>query len=168
MLDSQPQTEDKVDALSARLLLARIILGDPVALDQYAQWIRGVGPKSLLNSEGLASFYRDSLLRVLSPLWQHSDHPAIAATTDWLFDDKDSPWNTIVALGQSSDAQLSGRILFYPSEAPKAKVFLDDLNSPLITLPAFRRRVARLLQDRHVIGQVEIVNNEEIFHGCDR
>ena len=60
---------------------------------------------------------------------------------------------------------MSGRILFYPSEAPKAKVFLDDLNSPLITLPAFRRRVARLLQDRHVIGQVEIVNNEEIFTG---
>lgn len=65
----------------AGLLLARIDLGDTTALDQYAAWIRGVAPEDVLaQARASASGAKHGMGRLLAPLWQHADHPAIAAT----------------------------------------------------------------------------------------
>ena len=83
------------------------------------------------------------------PAWRRSgsaDHPAIAAATEWLFNGKGSSGNPVVA----------------PPNTPDGTISVELLRSPLMTLPAFRRQVGRLLEDRREAGRIEVVSNEEI------
>ncbi len=127
-----------------QLLLARADAGDLDALDEYAAWIRSMKRISIPGSP--PSYPADSIEWMLAPLWEHANHPSIAAATEWLFSAKESPWNPLVAA----------------RETPEGRVSVAALRSPLITLPAFRRHVARLLEDRREAGQVNVVGNEEI------
>jgi hypothetical protein len=144
-----------LDHYYAGLLIARIDVGDLAALDQYAAWIRGVKPEDIeYTTFGYVQpvrRFRHQIRRLLAPLWQHPDHPAIAATTEWLFNGEASPWNPIVS----------------PRKTPEDSISVEPLRGPLMTLPAFRRQVARLLEDRREAGQVEVISNEEIRTGVE-
>lgn len=62
--------------------LIRADAGDRESLDQYASWFRKIGPKDLDNQR----------MDCFEPMWVHADHPAIAETARWLFNDPRSPW----------------------------------------------------------------------------
>jgi hypothetical protein len=68
-----------------------------------------------------------------------------------LFNDKASPWYPILVRDEWQE-QLS----------------LDTLSSPLVTVPAFRKRVLQLLEDRQEVGHVTVTSNEKIALGLDR
>ena len=157
----------------AGLLIARIDIGDATALDQYAAWIRGVKREDIEYTQGLLGTgpgFWHRTRRLLAPLWQHSDHPAIAATTEWLFNAEDSSWNPIVSPWKTPKRRIDGspwNFNFVPAKTPDGWTSVEPLRSPLITLPAFRQQVARLLEDRREAGQVEVVSNEEIRTGVE-
>jgi hypothetical protein len=65
----------------ARFTRARLKAGDDRALDDYAEWIQTVGPKSASHS----------FTKVLRPMWEHPTHPAIRAAARALFT-APSPW----------------------------------------------------------------------------
>lgn len=66
----------------ARFTQKRLQAGDASALDEYAEWIKTIGPKDASHS------YRD----VLYPMWQYPDHAGIAAAAEAMFNTKGSPW----------------------------------------------------------------------------
>ena len=135
----------------AMLLVARIDAGDTAALDRYAAWLRGAAPEVVLDVAQPFPRVGDRRGRLLAPLWEHPDHPAIAATTEWLLGGDGSPWNPVVT----------------PQRTPDDWISVEPLRSPLVTLPAFRKQVARLLEDRRVAGHVEVVSDEEIHTGVE-
>jgi hypothetical protein len=123
----------------AQLILCRADLGDKNALDEYAEWMRTVKPNDILGN-------RDSLEEILGPLGRYPGDPSIAAASEWLFNDKASPWYPV---------------LFRDGGAP-AHVNCDLVQGPLLCVPAFRKRLAQLFEDQREIGHADVVNNETI------
>lgn len=99
--------------------------GDLAALDEYAAWIRKVGPKP---DRG----HRD--IGILEPLWTYPDRPALAESVHLMFNTPGSPW-----LPLASDMD-SGP-------------FSDQLiTSPMICVPGFREAVIAALADEAEVG----------------
>ncbi|MGO8749239.1 MAG: hypothetical protein ACLQNE_25040 [Thermoguttaceae bacterium] len=140
-----PQANNFADCTDyvVAMVLARAAAGDLSGLDEYAAWVRDAQPGTLWYS-----FRRD---RVFEPLCRYPDRPAVAKTAEWLFNDKASPWYPILVRDEWQK-QLS----------------LDTLSSPLVTVPAFRKRVLQLLEDRQEVGHVTFTSNEKIALGLDR
>jgi len=128
-----------------QLLVARIDIGDLNALDEYVAWVRSVKPDSMPGTRAFPDT-RQRLGKTFAPLWQHADHAAIAEAAQWLFNSTESPFNPMIRPENDTDGETS----------------LEPLRSPLLALPAFRKQVARLLEDRRNAGQVEVISNEEI------
>jgi hypothetical protein len=102
--------------------------GDLAALDEYAAWIRTVGPKPDRDRQSLD---------VLEPLWTYPDRPAMAEAARRMFRSPDSPW-----LPLASDMD-SGP-------------FSDQLiTSPMICVPGFREAVIAALADETEVGTAE-------------
>ncbi len=125
------------------LVLARAAAGDFSGLDEYAVWVRDAQPTRLWYS-----FRRN---RVFEPLCRYPDRPALAKAAEWLFNDKASPWYPILVRDEWQK-QLS----------------LDALSSPLLAVPAFRKRVLQLLEDRQEVGHVTVTSSAKIGLGLDR
>jgi hypothetical protein len=123
----------------AQLILCRADLGDKNALDEYAEWVRTFKPDHILGN-------RDSLEGILGPLGRYPEYPSITAASEWLFNDKASPWYPL---------------LFRDGGTP-AHVCCEPVQGPLLSIPALRKRVAQLLEDQREIGHAEVVNNETI------
>jgi hypothetical protein len=125
------------------LILERMELHDPQAMNDYGQWVRGIGREQVANGWS----------ELFAPLVRYPDHPAGRATAEWLFNDKDSPWNNV----------------FRRPKQDKSNYSRPLLANELLVLPAFRAQVARLLADRHPAGhatmvagpRVELKMNEE-------
>ena len=81
-MDEKFGTQDTHDTL--RLIGIRLKLGDPTALDRYAQWLSKYNPSN-------ESFGSD-VLRSLVVLWKNPAHPALKATSEKMFGDPNSPW----------------------------------------------------------------------------
>ena len=73
-------------------------------------------------------------VEAFEPLWRNPGHPAVVAISQWLFNDPASPW----------------------SKLPwKRSTFHDPLDSGLVKLPAFRKLLARELNDQTVRGLMQ-------------
>lgn len=68
------------------------------------------------------------------PLWRNPNDPTVSTVSQWLFNDPASPW----------------------SKLPwQRSYFHDPLDSDLVTLPAFRRLLARELENQTVVGSMQ-------------
>ena len=123
------------------MVLARAAAGDLTALDEYATWVRVAHPQAL--------WYK-YMKRTFEPLCRYPNHPAIVKTTEWLFNDKASPWYPILVRDEW-----------------QKELSLNALSSPLVAIPAFRKRVLQLLEDRQQVGHVKVTSNEKIVLGVD-
>jgi hypothetical protein len=73
-------------------------------------------------------------IEAFEPLWRNPKNPEVSTVSEWLFNDPASPW----------------------SKLPwKRSHFHDPLESGLVSLPAFRRLVARELENQTVVGSME-------------
>ena len=123
------------------MVLARAAAGDLTALDEYATWVRVAHPQAIWYKYTEADF---------EPLCRYPNHPAIVKTTEWLFNDKASPWYPILVRDEW-----------------QKELSLNALSSPLVAIPAFRKRVLQLLEDRQQVGHVKVTSNEKIALGVD-
>jgi len=114
-----------------KLTLARMHSDDPAALGNYVNWLQGAVPKDL------PLF---SLNDLFEPLWRAPNDPAAQREAEYLFLNPHSPWVPFVhdQPGYSSD------------------LFEEDLEGPLLLLPAFRQAMLVSLADRTVIKTVTL------------
>lgn len=117
----------------AELTLARVAGNDADALADYAAWVRTTRPLDL----GFA------IAPTLAPLWRFPDDPAVKAAAEWLFSAPESPWVPLLRNRPWGGGSFGG--------------FPDIVTTPLLGLPAFRRR---LLDDMTTLlgpgGTVEV------------
>jgi hypothetical protein len=118
------------------LILARIEIHDPRALEDYGRWARAVARKKVNGWRQMP----------LAPLLRYPDEPAARATAEWLFNDPASPWSNVFRHVQADE---------WPPP-------LQPLASPLLALPAFRRQVARLLTDRRPAGHAKMIDGQQV------
>ena len=112
--------------LLARVTLARDRGGDRKALDDYADWLRAT-PRETIEADVAAPF---------EVLWRRPDHPTIVRLADWLFNDDRSPW-----------------------VAPLHRLGYHEtglVETPLLAVAGFRRRVLAVLEDRSPAGTVTV------------
>jgi len=102
--------------------------GDPRAMADYAQWLRGANAAVLAQVD--RPFY-------FAPLWQSPDDPAIAEVTKWAFTDPASPW---VKGGEGMNPVWISR----------------TGDSPLVALPDFRALLLKHMDDPLVVGRAEL------------
>lgn len=107
------------------LTLLRVRGGDTNALGQYATWLKSLD---------LSKTETFGILETFRPLWEYPRHPALVQASEWLFGDPASPWAELPWKQASSD---------------------DPVASGLIDVPAFRKLVAKSLDDRRIVGSVE-------------
>jgi hypothetical protein len=112
----------------ARMTISAARGGSAEALAAYADWVRTITPESVSDYGG----------DVLEPLWRFHDDPKVAAAAEWLFNDRDSPWRSLIA----ADAKL------------RHGLPLEMVRSPLVGLPAFRTALLRGLKDTAKVGTV--------------
>ena len=110
---------------------ARLAVGDRKSLDDYANWVRQFTPDQWELYTDFPFFW---------PLYEHPDHPAVAAAAEWLFNDSRSPWVPLV--GKSNHGV--GRRLS------------DLLESPLLGARSFRKAVLKELANEQGDGTIEI------------
>lgn len=127
------------------MVLARAAAGDFTGLDEYADLVRKAQPHWLSNGYDCRGIF------IFEPLCRYPDHPAVVKMAEWLFDDKASPWYPILI-----------------SDERQKEPSIHKLSSPLVTMPAFRKRVLQLLENRREIGDVSVVSNEKIVLGVAR
>lgn len=73
-------------------------------------------------------------IEAFEPLWRNPSNPAVVAASEWLFNDANSPW----------------------SRLPWQRcTFHDPLDSELVKLPAFRKLLARELENQTVVGSMQ-------------
>jgi hypothetical protein len=118
----------------ARLTQARVELGDHKALWDYASWLRRTTPELSALPDVLEPMREKDVVR---PLWENSDHPAVARLSEWLFLDPRSPW---CAQGAGAPHRL------YPLGRLAA--------TPLVRVPAFRRALLKRLGDKTEVGKL--------------
>jgi hypothetical protein len=111
-----------------RLYSRRAELGDESALDEYAAFVRRVGPGS----------FGSEAKELLALLWQHADRPAMAAAAEWMFSSPDSPWT------QAGTQEGSPYYSTY-----------ELWTSPLLGVPAFRKLLLQMLGDTSDRGEVK-------------
>jgi len=68
------------------------------------------------------------------PLWRNPNDPTVSTVSQWLFNDPASPWSKLPWQRSS---------------------FHDPLDSDLVTLPAFRRLLARELENQTKVGSMQ-------------
>ena len=129
-------------AYVARLTLARAAAGDSGALEEYAEWIRGITPDDVEERQRAI---------LMEPLWRYEDKGAYRSTmiglTEYrLFHERRSPWNPMV--------RLASEPVTYPEQD-------DWVCGPLLTSETFRRELAEVLKEKREAGYVET-------HGMDR
>jgi hypothetical protein len=113
---------------------ARLDSGDTTALDEYAEWIRGVDQKGFDGRDTYVPF---------GPMWGHAEHPGIRAAADWLFDDPRSPWFRVLATPENGGNRGAWELL----------------GTPLLRLPGFRKVVLKELQNKSGDGNVRAEPN---------
>ena len=114
----------------------RVKLGDPGAIEEYADWLRTTTPTML----------EYVTLDVLEPLIANPDQPALAAAARWLFNDPKSPWVPLIP-------EARGK------EAPP---FQNLFASPLLVVAGFREGVLAGLADKTPLGTVARVNKSTV------
>jgi len=128
--------------LYLHLLFRRIELGDPKALDEYADHLVLLKPQLIVNV----------LLgdRPFAPFIRHPEHPRLAAAAERLFGAADSPW-----------------MLFRGEEAPAAREVRASLTPDLLRVPAFRKALLRDLTNRKAVGRVNASNRKGVKVSLD-
>src|SRR5262249_46803857 len=76
----------------------------------------------------------DYAVAAFEPLWRNPDNAAVSAASEWLFNDPASPWSKL------------------PWERSH---FHDPLDSDLVKLPAFRKLLARELENQSIVGSMQ-------------
>jgi hypothetical protein len=127
----------------ARLTLQRALAGDEQSLDDYAEWIRGVGP---------GEFWNDQRGLLLVPLWRTFgesgiQRESIQATAQRLFQSPDSAWNPAIRLRH--EVVTTGEN--------------DWMIGPLVTSKPFRQQLAEVLKDKTEVGYAEVHSPQDIF-----
>ena len=120
------------DTLSlTKLTLARTLAHDPAALTEYVAWLQTAMPKDL------PLF---SLNDLFEPLWRLPNNPAAQKGAEYLFLNPHSPWVPFV----------------HDQPGYGSEVFEQDLEGPLLLLPAFRQAMLISLADRTVLRTVTL------------
>ncbi len=112
----------------SRATVLRAKGGDGSALADYAAWIASVTPA--------ATFANTT---VFEPLWLYPRDEKLANVAESLFNGPKSPWNPLVSRA-----------------GPTLSQKIDLISSPLLAVPAFRRQIARLLDDATPFGSATV------------
>jgi hypothetical protein len=115
---------------------ARIRAGDRDALDEYVAQIAKARPAMLQD---------DTWGHLFQPMRLHHGHPGMAAASEQLFNNPNSPW---LPLREDKD---------HPAYYPGGLV-----SSALLRLPGFRKEVLRRLSDTAPAGEVTLKKNGEV------
>jgi hypothetical protein len=118
-----------VAATLARLTSARVRVDDPKALDDYADWLVGVAPKTL----------EYNMPEALEPMIKNPDHPAVLRAAGRMFGDPASSWLPLINDQDKGATNVSHE---------KSEL----LGTELIGVAPFRARVIAELKDRTRIG----------------
>ncbi len=110
----------------------RLELGDPAAPEDYAAFLEALQPDGANRNPN-----PQRQTAYLRPMWRHPDDPAIARVAERLFAGPGSPW-----------VRLAVRL-----DSPG---LVELMRTPLLGLPAFRRELARGLDDLSVVGKVTV------------
>ncbi len=97
--------------------LIRADAGDRESLDQYAAWFRKIVPKDLKH-QGIGCF---------EPMWVYAEHPAIAETARWLFNDPESPWVPLLREPQGVYSQFFPNHNIFTSQLTRVAGFRDGM-----------------------------------------
>ena len=111
----------------------RADLGDPRALQDYADWLTALA---------LEDFSIVSPTLPFQVMWEHPTEPVIQRAAEKMFAAENSPWGHLTSRNNCALADL--------------------LSSPLIGLAAFRREVDRELTDGALIGKVKMGDNGSV------
>ena len=129
-LDPQQASQSGVYApYIAGFTIARARAGDREALDDYAAWVQLIEPETIEHS------WRE----VLEPLWNYPDHPALSKAAHAMFVDPQSHWLPLVPVKK-------GR---------RDHQYMDQLDSPLVCVPAYREALLAALADKANVGTAE-------------
>jgi hypothetical protein len=121
------------------LVEARVKAGDASALDDYADWVRDLRPAVLLQT-----WYGN----IFWPLANHADHPKIAKSAAWLFNDPASPWVPLVGnKSGNSDSSIEN----FRVAAAVSEIF----ETFMVRNPEVRKAFLRELNDKKEVGSVE-------------
>ena len=133
---SSQQFDQSLTTYLAAFTEARSRIGDPGALDEYADWLRTTSP-TMLGYATLAAF---------KPLLAHPDHPALSSAARWLFNDPKSPWVPILP---EARGEMASKIQ-------------SLFKSPMISVAGFREGVLAGLKDRAPLGTVQKTGDQSI------
>lgn len=138
-IDAGPWRRDN-DNGSATQLFIRLIMAraehDPQALEEYGQWVRTV-----------TRYQAEECWDVcFTPLLRYRNHSATRAAAEWLFNDASSPWSTIIEREKAANPGFHAK----------------PLKGLLLTLPAFRKQVARLLTVKRRGGCVTTIDKQQV------
>jgi len=88
----------------------------------------------------------------LGMLWQFPDSPALQEAAEWAFNGENSPWNPLLP------AKEIERVV--STSGKEADRVAPLFSSQLLSLPAFRRQVLRLLDNTEEVGQATGDSND--------
>ena len=118
-------------ATVANVTDARVQIGDPKALADYAEMLAHLKPKDLGHSPET----------IFEPMVDHPDDPAIVKAAETLFLDPASPWLPLLGGDKYPNAWFERERL---------------IAGPLLGLAAFRALLVRTLGDRSTMGSVRL------------
>ena len=118
-------------ATLAQLTDARVQLGDPKALADYAEMLAHLKPKDLGHSPET----------IFGPMVDHPDDPAIIKAAETLFLDPASPWLPLLGGDKYPNAWIERERL---------------IAGPFLGMAAFRTLLVRTLGDRSTMGTVRL------------
>jgi hypothetical protein len=115
----------------AMIFRKRLELGDPRALQDYADWLVAINPTEWCNFD---------LTNPFQIMWHYPDDPIIRQAAEKIFNGENSRWSPLNRVRPVNDSAT-----------------LSDLaTTPLIGLIAFRREVIRRLADTSLDGTVQL------------
>ena len=109
------QIRSELYSMVAQLTMARVECGDSQALDEYAEWVRGVVPSDASDDEA-----------ILAPLRLYGDNEVIAIAADRLFTNDNSAWNPARRLSHGDFGYLRGTALINSSFRNEVSKLLSD------------------------------------------
>ena len=113
----------------------RVALGDPQALQDYADWLVALSPKE---------WHPWLWVEPFQVMWHFPEDPIMRQTAEKLFAEKDSPWVPLIGKNPRGGCDL--------------------LTTPMIGLTAFRKEALRGLRDQSPAGTVKIYEGGNVAY----
>ena len=128
-LDPQESQSGFYAHFIAEFTIVRARAGDRESLDDYAAWVQLIEPETIEHD------WRDAL----EPLWTYPDHRALSEAAHAMFVDPQSHWLPLVPV----------------KEGRRDHQYMDQLDSPMVCVPAYREALLAALADKARVGTAE-------------